>query len=64
MYIVRRLDPPHFEGSKQYWQTVGRRPLREQAEELAHTLKRFSKPGTRYWVGEETEEPKESIETP
>lgn len=60
MFIIRRLDPPHWEGAKQYWQTVARRDTRTEAEEIARVLDRFSKPGTKFWVGEENETPKET----
>ena len=55
-FIIRRKDPPIYEGAKTFWQTVGRRKTEEEAKQLIVTLKKISKKGTAFWYGEEKEE--------
>jgi hypothetical protein len=57
-FIVRRKDPPVYEGAKTFWITVGHRDTEEEAKQLKATLKKFSKPGTAFWYGEENKEEK------
>lgn len=54
--IIRRKDPPVYEGAKTFWITVGHRDTFVEADDLIKTLKKISKPGTAYWRGEEQEE--------
>jgi hypothetical protein len=51
--IIRRKDPPVYEGAKTFWITVGHRETEEEAKQLIATLKKISKAGTAFWYGEE-----------
>ena len=55
MFIVRRKDPSAYQGAETPgWQTVARRPTREEAERAMRMLKAITKkPGVHWWVGEE-----------
>ena len=55
-FIVRRKDPPIYEGAETFWITVGRRDTSGEAEKLVTTLKKISKKGTAFWYGEEKKE--------
>lgn len=56
-YIVRRKDPPPWEGGpEQKWQTVAHRKTLKEAQQAMKALKAISKPGTAYWCGEETKD--------
>ena len=48
-FIVRRKDPPIYEGAKTFWITVGHRATEEEAKQLIATLKKISKKGTAFW---------------
>lgn len=56
MFIVRRKDPPAYDGVKTFWITVGHRDTEEAAKQLITTLKKYSKKGTSFWYGEEEKE--------
>jgi hypothetical protein len=60
MFIIRRKDPPAYAGAKTWWQTVAHRDTLREAQEAMQTLKRFAKPGTGWWCGEEKENPEET----
>jgi hypothetical protein len=55
-FIIRRKDPPVYEGAKTFWITVGHRDTEEEAKKLIATLKKISKKGTAFWQGEERKE--------
>lgn len=62
-FIIRRKDPPAYEGAKTYWQTVGHRDKPEEAKELIATLKKISKKGTAFWWGDEEKQKESNNET-
>lgn len=55
-FIVRRKDPPVYEGAKTFWITVGHRETEEEAKQLIVTLRKISKKGTAFWSGNEEKE--------
>ena len=56
-FIVRLNDPPPWEGGpEQRWQTVARRKTLEEARKAMEALKKFAKPGTKWWCGLETKD--------
>jgi hypothetical protein len=54
-FVVRRKDPPAYEGAKTFWQTVATRKTLAEANKAKDALKKISKPGTVFWAGEEKE---------
>lgn len=55
-FIIRRKDVPAYEGGRTFWITVGRRETDFEARKLINTLKLISKPGTKFWYGDESNE--------
>lgn len=55
MFIVRRKDPPVYEGAKTFWITVARRKTLKEVQEAKEVFRKISKPGTKFWCGEEKE---------
>ena len=55
-FIVRRKDPPAWEGALQKpWQTVARRGTLKEAQQAMVTLRKLSNSKTGWWCGEESQ---------
>ena len=55
MFIVRRKDPPAYEGVATYWQTVARRKTLSDARAAMSILRGLAKSNVAWWCGEETD---------
>ena len=55
MWIIRRKDPPAWEGAKTFWITVAKRETEQEAKNARDAFKKISKTGTLFWIGEEKE---------